>query len=124
MNSKSRIISSRAGATPLCDRDRRVLQRVAQRANDNRAANNASEQPATAVLNAMRGLGLAIVGVPALVAAWIRLSLLPLRQAVFLAAGRGGIGRLVPRHDGNMVRQQSSEAGIGDAPVRATLRAV
>jgi uncharacterized membrane protein len=88
MNSKTRILLSRAGIVRLCERDRRVIQRVAQRANATRAGRpNASrrlvQQGAGHALASFRAMWPIVVGVPALLLAWIGLNLLVFAQVSF-----------------------------------------
>jgi uncharacterized membrane protein len=88
MNSKTRILLSRAGIVRLCERDRRVIRRVAQRSNATRASRpNASrrlvQQGAGRAWSSFRAMWPIVVGVPALLLAWIGLNLLVFAQVSF-----------------------------------------
>jgi uncharacterized membrane protein len=88
MNSKTRILLSRAGIVRLCERDRRVIQRVAQRANDTRAGRASPrrlmvQQGAGRAWSSFQALWPIVVGVPALLLAWFGLNLLVFSQVSF-----------------------------------------
>jgi uncharacterized membrane protein len=97
MNSKTRVLLSRAGIVPLCERDRRVIERVAQRTSGMRAGEPrvVPSSRVAASLSALRAGWPLVLGVPVLALAWIGVNLLVFSQVAFDLRLFAGLNLLV-----------------------------